>query len=73
MVDHHDTIPDPHLVRMGSGCHVDPGQLARPFRIGHVEDGGAARRLHVTDEGRRALDPDLSAAGAVETANLLQP
>src|SRR6266511_2599379 len=35
-------------------------------RIGNVDDGRSVRRLHVRDVERRAVNPDLTAARAVQ-------
>jgi hypothetical protein len=66
VVDDHEAVRHAHLVRMPALRQLDSGQHARMARIGHVDDGGAVRGLHVGDEQRRAVDPDLPAARAVD-------
>src|SRR5947209_16031887 len=53
-------------MRMPALRQIDAGELARMARIRDVDDRGAARPMHVADVERRAVDPDLPAAGAVE-------
>src|SRR5262249_31836002 len=54
------------LVRMPTLRQIDGCELAGVARIGHVHDRGAARPVHVPDKERRALDPTLPSARAVE-------
>ena len=66
VVDDHDAVRHPHLVGMPALRQIDGRELARLARIGHVHDRGAARPAHVADKERRALDPNLPSARAVE-------
>jgi len=66
VVDDHDPVRHPHLVGMPALRQIDGRELARLARIGHVHDRGAARPAHVADKERRALDPNLPSARAVE-------
>jgi hypothetical protein len=66
VVDDHDAVRHPHLVGMPALRQIDGRELARLARIGHVHDRGSARPAHVPDKERRALDPNLPSAGAVE-------
>src|SRR6516165_11214027 len=60
------TIMMPFATRTLWECQPCGRELAGLARIGHVHDGGAARPVHVPDKERRALDPDLPTARAVE-------
>src|SRR5215467_7661018 len=66
VVDDHDAVRHPHLVGMPTLRQIDGRELAGVARIGHVHDRGAARPVHVPDKERRALDPNLPSARAVE-------
>src|SRR5262245_27192550 len=66
VVDDHDAVCHPHLVGMPALRQIDSRELAGLARIGHVHDRGAARPVHVPDEERRALDPNLPCARAAE-------
>jgi hypothetical protein len=48
---------------------VNAGKPARVARVGNIDNGGAARRLHVPDIESGAFHPDLSAAGTVEVGD----
>ncbi len=66
MVDDHDVVRDPHLVRVPAFGHIDLADDLRLARIGDVKDGRAAGRPHVADIERRAVDPDLAAARTID-------
>ena len=66
MIDDHDAVGGTDLVGMPAFRHGDGGERAWVAGIGDVDDGGAVRGMHVSDEQRRALDPNLPAARAVE-------
>ena len=71
MVDDHDAVGDAHLVGVPAVRHLDFRERLRLSRIGNIENGGAARRLHVCDVHCRAVDPDLAAAGTINVGNML--
>ena len=66
LVDDHDVAGHAHLVRMPALADIDLGEHLRLARIGDVDDGRAAGRAHMADVERRALDPDLTAARAID-------
>ena len=69
-VDQHQAVGGTDLVGVDArfGRHV--GDVARILRIADVDDGGAGRVVDVADIGVVAVDHDLSAAVAVEIADL---
>ena len=69
MVDDHQPVLGAHLVRMAAGRHADFGEQARIGGIGNVENRRSEGRGHVPDIGRRAVDADLAAPGAVDMAD----
>src|SRR5882757_5545198 len=44
----------------------DLGNYSRLHRVAHIDNGRAARRLHVTDIGNAIVDGNLAAATAIE-------
>src|SRR5882672_7413130 len=44
----------------------DLGSYSRLHRVAHIDNGRAARRLHVTDIGNAVVDGNLTAATAIE-------
>ena len=71
MIDDHDAVLHPHLVRVPAFRHVDDSEHLGLPGIGDIDDGGAARRPHMADIERGAVDPDLATARAIDMRNLL--
>ena len=69
VIDHHDAVGAAHLVGVPALRQIDGRERARIARISYVHNGRAVRGLHVPDEHRGAVDPDLPAAGAVEVGH----
>src|SRR5262249_20118419 len=69
-VDQHHAVYCADLVRMNAGRDRQLGELSRPRRIAHVDDGGSVRRLHVGDERRRPAHHHLATARTIEVADL---
>src|SRR5262249_34414215 len=70
MVHDHDVVGDAHLVGVPARRDLDAAEHARAGRIRDIDDGGAARLLHMAEIERGALDPDLPAAGTVDMRKL---
>lgn len=68
VIDDHQAVLRPDLVRMPAYRHLQRGQQPRLARIGDVIDGGAIRRAHMGDIHRRPLDPDLPAPLAIDVS-----
>jgi hypothetical protein len=69
MVDDHNAVGDAHLVRMPADGHIDAGQRDRVGGIRHIDDRRTGRLTHVADVQSAAVNPDLSAARAVDVRN----
>src|SRR5262245_10654951 len=69
-VHEHQAVGRADLVRVRAGGHLDRRQLSRLRRIADVHDRRAVRRFHVRHERHAPVDDHLSAAGAVEVADL---
>src|SRR5919108_746380 len=61
-IDQHHTVFDAHLVRQRALRNADACKLARFRGIGNVDNGGAVRRLDVSDISDVVADNHLSAA-----------
>lgn len=70
LVDYHQVIGDADLVRMPALGHFDVGQRPGIGRISHIGHGGAVRVTHIADIKRRAVNPDLTAAGTIDVGDL---
>ena len=70
VIDDHQAIGDPHLVGMPALGDLDFGHHPGMGRVGHVDHGGAVGMAHVADVQRRAVDPDLTTAGAIQMGDL---
>src|SRR2546430_1722349 len=51
----------------------DLGSYSRLHRVAHIDNGRAARRLHVTDIGHAVVDGNLTAAPAIEPGEVINP
>ena len=70
VIDQHETILDAHLVGMRTGRHAKAGERPAVLGIAHINDRGPVRTAHMTDVGNAIDDHDLTAAGAIEIADL---
>src|SRR5579864_6082462 len=71
VVDDHQPIADPRLVRMRARSHFKMGKKLRVVRILHVDDARARGRVNMADIGNAALDGDLPATRAIEETSPL--
>ena len=72
VVTDHDIAAGMHLVGVGAVGHSRVREKLGVFRVGDVDDAGPERIRHVADIGRRAVDADLAAPGAVEKSDLFK-
>src|SRR5262249_61706236 len=72
-VHQHDAVGGPDLVGMYARRRRDIGDVARLLWIAHVDNGRAGGLVDVADIGVIAVDHDLSAAVAIEIADLAHP
>src|SRR6476660_10217403 len=72
-IDQHDPVVDTDLVGQRAFGDRDLGKLAGIGGIADIHERGAVRRLHMPDIGTTVANHDLSATGAVEISDDLQP